>query len=445
MAQVACRDRQSGGTGNGEREMLPRCQVVGPRRRVDLMYGKSPGANTASPIRVVMRAPQLARDPRSPSTTRSFGGVAINTQKKDWVNIIFLTLTPVIGVLGTAVYTFRHGFHWWMPALTIGMYAMVGISICAGYHRFFSHKSYECSPIVQGFYAFFGAMAAQNSILWWSSSHRVHHKHVDSDWDPYNIRRGFWWAHIFWIFYKNEELDATFANSPDLKANAVVMWQHRWHKVILILGGFGIPTLIGAMFGDPLAGLLWGGFLRIAVIHHTTFFVNSLAHTLGKPLFNAEVSARDNWMVALLTLGEGYHSFHHRFPADYRNGLLWYQWDPAKWFIRGIRAVGLAEDLRATPDPQIEQARMRAALALVEQNVESAPAPVAEDFRRRVNAALEHLEAAYALWRQHLDERATGVVSSWRATRRQARQQVRESRREWKRAVRLIARTPAAA
>ena len=79
-------------------------------------------------------------------------------------------------------------------------------------------------------------------------------------------------------------------------------------------GGFGIPTLIGAAFGDPIAGLLWGGFLRIAVIHHTTFFVNSLAHTLGKPLFNAEVSARDNWFVAMLTLGEGYHSFHHRFP-----------------------------------------------------------------------------------------------------------------------------------
>ena len=121
-------------------------------------------------------------------------------------------------------------------------------------------------------------MAAQNSILWWSSSHRVHHKYVDNDWDPYNIKRGFWWAHILWIFYQNDQRDDTFANAPDLLKNPVVMWQNRWHKVILIVGGFGMPTLIGAAFGDPIAGLLWGGFLRIVVIHHTTFFVNSLAH-----------------------------------------------------------------------------------------------------------------------------------------------------------------------
>src|ERR1019366_6233944 len=161
------------------------------------------------------------------------------------------------------------------------MYAAVGFSICAGYHRYFSHKTYEASPIVQSFFAFFGSMAAENSILWWSSAHRVHHKHVDKDWDPYNIQRGFGWAHIFWIFNKNEDFDTTFANAPDLLKNPIVMWQYRWHKVI-----------------------------RIVVIHHTTFFVNSLAHMIGKPLFNAEVSARDNWMVALLTLGEGYHSFH---------------------------------------------------------------------------------------------------------------------------------------
>ncbi|HEY2091240.1 MAG TPA: fatty acid desaturase [Thermoanaerobaculia bacterium] len=360
------------------------------------------------------------------------------------MNILFLTLTPVIGLAGTALYTWRNGFHWWMPLLTVTMYALVGMSICAGYHRFFSHKSYECSPFVQAFYAFFGAMAAQNSILWWSSSHRVHHKYVDRDWDPYNIKRGFWWAHILWIFYRNEERDATFENSPDLKANPVVMWQHRWHKAILIVGGFGIPTLIGAMFGDPIAGLLWGGFLRIVVIHHTTFFVNSLAHVMGKPAYNAEVSARDSWLVAFVSLGEGYHSFHHRFPADFRNGLRWYDFDPAKWFIRALRTVGLAKDLVATPPPQIEQARMRAALHLVEQRVENAPKHLADDFRARVTAAAHHLEEAFALWRQHVEER-TQAANRWRETRRLARHHVRRSRREWKSALRLIARTQAVA
>ena len=142
--------------------------------------------------------------------------------------------------------------------LTLGMYLAVGMSICAGYHRFFSHKSYEAHPAVQTFYAIFGAMAAQNSILWWSSSHRVHHSYVDKDWDPYNIKRGFWWAHILWIFYKNPQRDDSFDNAKDLLQNKVVMWQHRWHKVILIVGGFGLPTLIGAAFGLLAYQSLWG-------------------------------------------------------------------------------------------------------------------------------------------------------------------------------------------
>ncbi|HXG57878.1 MAG TPA: fatty acid desaturase [Thermoanaerobaculia bacterium] len=358
------------------------------------------------------------------------------------MNIFFLTLTPIVGIAGTAAWTLRNGFSWWMPLLTVGMYLLVGMSICAGYHRFFSHKSYEASPLVQLFFAFFGAMAAQNSILWWSSSHRVHHSYVDRDWDPYNIRRGFWWAHIFWIFYKNDDREG-FDNAKDLVANPIVMWQHRWHHVILIVGGFGIPALIGAMFGDPVAGLLWGGFLRVVVIHHTTFFVNSLAHALGKPLFNAEVSARDNWMVALLTLGEGYHSFHHRFPADFRNGIRWYQWDPAKWFIRALQWVGLASDLRTTPLPQIEQARMSAALRVMESRLGSAPHSAAEEIRARISAAIENLENAYRLWRHHVEERAAG--RAWRQAHRQSKRHVKLSRRQWKDAVRMLAQLPEAA
>ena len=279
----------------------------------------------------------------------------------DFGTMSLLLLTPVIGIAGTALYTWHRGFHVWMLALFLAMYAVVGLSICAGYHRLYSHKSYEGSAPLQILFAFFGAMAAQNSILWWSSSHRVHHQYVDRDWDPYNIQRGFWWAHIVWIFYRHPAPDAE-SNAPDLLKNRVVRWQDRWYRLILIAGGFGLPVAIGALFGDPLAGLLWGGFLRLVVVHHTTFFVNSLAHSVGKPTYNSEVSARDNWGVALLTLGEGYHSFHHRFPADFRNGIRWYHWDPAKWFIATMRVAGLASDLRATPRSLVEHARMAAEL-----------------------------------------------------------------------------------
>ena len=355
----------------------------------------------------------------------------------DWPVLLFLAFTPLIGTVGTALYTWRTGFEWWMLGLAVVMYLLVGMSICAGYHRFYSHKSYESSKPVQYFYAIFGSLAAQNSILTWSASHRIHHKYVDNDWDPYNIQRGFWWAHILWVFHKKELPDPQ-QYAPDLMKNPVVMWQHRWYKPILIFVGFGLPALIGAMFGDWFAGLLWGGFLRIAVIHHTTFFVNSLAHFVGKPTYNAEVSARDNWGVALLTLGEGYHSFHHRFPADFRNGIRWYHWDPAKWFIGALRSVGLARGLRATPLPQIEQARMQAELALVERRLEHAEPTLAVQIQSHIDSARTHLGEALTLWRQHAKERSEGLSTAWRETRRRAQGHVRESRRQWKSARRMI-------
>jgi stearoyl-CoA desaturase (Delta-9 desaturase) len=372
--------------------------------------------------------------------------VTTKSRELDWTNILFLSLTPIIGVFGTIAWTLHKGFQPWTLVLLVVSYLLVGLSITAGYHRLFSHRSYDASPIVQGFFAFFGALAAQNSILWWSSSHRVHHSHVDKEWDPYNIRRGFWWAHIIWIFHKNPERDETFENAKDLVANPVVMWQHKYNKVILIAGGFVLPALIGGLFfGDAIAGLLWGGFLRATLIHHSTFFVNSLAHKMGTPAYNYDVSARDNWMVALLTFGEGYHSFHHRFAADFRNGIQWYQWDPSKWLIRGLSRVGLASNLRTTPTPLIEKARMAASLRELEARLSAAPPDLATEVRRRINTATENLERAFELWKQHSIERAEGIGRQWRQTRRASMELVREARREWRAALRMMSSIPEAA
>lgn len=351
-------------------------------------------------------------------------------RRLDYGVMVFLLLTPVIGIGGTAIYTWIHGFSLWMPLLAIGMYLAVGLSICAGYHRFFSHRSYDASPLLQTFFAVFGAMAAQNSILAWSSAHRTHHQYADRDWDPYNIKRGFWWAHILWIFHHHDAPDVE-GNARDLLANPIVQWQERWYKPLLIVAGFGLPALIGAMFGDWIAGLLWGGFLRLVVIHHTTFFVNSLAHYIGDPAYNAELSARDNWAVALLTLGEGYHSFHHRFPADYRNGIRWYHWDPSKWFIATLRFAGLTRSLRSTPSPQVEHARMQAAVVEIEPALAAASGPRAEEVRRRIEAATAHLSAAFAFWRESDQQRSGSPTRLWRDTRRTARAHLREARHLW--------------
>jgi stearoyl-CoA desaturase (delta-9 desaturase) len=120
-----------------------------------------------------------------------------------------------------------------------------------------------------------------------------------------------------------------------------------------------IPTLIGAFFGRPLGGLLWGGFLRIVLIHHTTFLVNSVAHLYGTRPYTEGNSGRDNALLAFVTNGEGYHNFHHKFPSDFRNGVRWYQWDPTKWLIVLLGHVGLARHLVKTPDSVIEKTRRR--------------------------------------------------------------------------------------
>jgi stearoyl-CoA desaturase (Delta-9 desaturase) len=358
-------------------------------------------------------------------------------RQKDWINIAFLTLTPILAVPVLAWYTIHTGFEWWMPALFLVMYCLVGLTVCAGYHRFFAHKSYEASRAVQIFYAIFGAMAAQNSILQWSSGHRRHHRYSESEWDPYSIKRGFWWAHFLWIFYVNPE-DSKTDNVEDLKKNPIVRWQDRWYRTLLVVFGFGLPALVGAFFGDALAGLLWGGFLRIVVVHHSTFFVNSLAHHMGTRTYDDEATARDNWAVALLTFGEGYHSFHHRFPADFRNGIRWFAWDPAKWFIGALRLVGLASDLRTTPAPLIERERMKAAVIRLEARIARAEPVRMAEIRARIERARIAFDTAMTLLRLHAEERRQGLSKLARENYRAYRVRLKEARREWNEVLRAI-------
>lgn len=375
------------------------------------------------------------------------------SRPKDWTNILFLCLSPVVGVVGTALYAFRNGVVWWEPVLCLTLFFAIGLSIGAGYHRFYSHRAYECHPVVQAFMLFFGALALQNSVLQWARDHRDHHRYVDRDWDPYNINRGGWWAHIFWIFYKQPK-DATYSNVPDLTKNKLVMLQHRFGTYIGIIFGLGFPTLVGAFFGRPLGGLLWGGFLRIVLIHHTTFFVNSLAHMWGARPYTEENSARDNWFLAFFTHGEGYHNFHHKFPSDFRNGIRWYHWDPNKWFINALRSVGLARDLKSTPPPLVERARFLVSLEHAERRLAPAPEELGAMIRARLEEARRSMEAAFALWQEaHARRRAlkastrrsrsrSALMASFREKVQEYEERLAEARREWRLALEMLATVP---
>jgi stearoyl-CoA desaturase (delta-9 desaturase) len=370
---------------------------------------------------------------------------------KDWTNILFLSLSPLVGVIGTALYAWRYGIAWWEPLLFFTLFMGVGIGIGSGYHRHFSHRTYECHPVVEAFLLFFGALALQNSCLQWSRDHRDHHRFVDKDWDPYNINRGGWYAHILWIFYK-EPKDATYKNVPDLTKNKLVMLQHRFSGLLGIGVGLGLPLAIGALFGRPIGGLLWGGFLRIVLVHHTTFFVNSLAHLYGTRPYTEENSARDNWLLAFFTHGEGYHNFHHRFPADYRNGIRWFHWDPNKWFIGALGAVGLAHDLQATPPAIIEKARLQVAALHAGLRLSSAKEELGMAVRARLEAARQSLEEAQRLWQEAQERRrlawdqkkreAKALLASARQAARECEERIRVARAEWQAALEMLTAEP---
>ncbi|HTN79259.1 MAG TPA: fatty acid desaturase, partial [Acidimicrobiales bacterium] len=191
----------------------------------------------------------------------------------------------------------------------------------------------------------FGAATFQNSALSWSADHRAHHADTDGAGDPHAITRGAWFAHLGWLF-RRREASADVTQLTDLGAVTSIRLQHRFYVVIAVGVGLVLPTVIAAQWGDPWGGLLVGGFLRAALMLQATFCVNSLAHLIGKRRYDSGSSARDSVITALITFGEGYHSFHHRFPFDYRNGPRWWQYDPGKWLIWTLGRLGLAGRVR---------------------------------------------------------------------------------------------------
>jgi stearoyl-CoA desaturase (delta-9 desaturase) len=274
-----------------------------------------------------------------------------------WPTALFLTLTPIIGIIGTAVALWVEGFSWGMLIFSLVFAALTNLSITTGYHRLFSHRSYEAHPVVRWILVFIGTGAWQSSVLKWCTDHRVHHSEVDTDDDPYSINKGFWYAHLGWMFWK-EPPDYKIA-CPDLQKDPLLRFQHNHYIKCAIAVGFLLPLIIGWAFGYPLTGLFMAGALRIGLTQQSTFFVNSLCHTLGRQTYSNEISARDSLFVAFLTHGEGYHNFHHKFQFDYRNGIRWWQWDPTKWTIEFLSLVGLAKKLRTVSQTEILKARLQ--------------------------------------------------------------------------------------
>ena len=271
-----------------------------------------------------------------------------------WLGLVFLVVLHVIGIVGTPLYIYRYGITPSELMLFFGYCGVTGMAITMGYHRLFAHSTYDTLPVVRFFLLFFGAATFEESALKWCSQHRQHHLFTDTEHDPYGVNQGFWHAHIGWILFQRHRIN--YNNVKDLRQSRLVSHQHDHHDWWSVGGGLVLPMLIAWWIGHPLGGFIMAVCLRIIVVLHSSFFVNSFAHTFGSKTYDQAGTARDNWLGALLTNGEGFHNFHHRFPMDYRNGVRWYHWDPSKWCIYLLSKLGIAWDLRKVSDRRIAEA-----------------------------------------------------------------------------------------
>lgn len=219
--------------------------------------------------------------------------------------------------------------------------------ITAGYHRYFSHRAYKTSRVFQFFLACLGCSALQKGPLWWAGHHRHHHRYSDSEGDPHSpLQGGFLWSHVGWILTPDYEARPAgvirdFERYPELR------WLDRWYWT----PGIALALLCFAL--DGWTGLAWGFFISTVLLYHGTFTVNSLCHLFGRRRYQTEDDSRNNLLVALITLGEGWHNNHHHYQGSANQGFFWWEIDMSYYILRGLQTIGLVRGLRKPPRKKI--------------------------------------------------------------------------------------------
>ena len=215
--------------------------------------------------------------------------------------------------------------------------------VTAGYHRYFSHRSFKTSRIVQFLLAFLAMTSSQKGILWWAAHHRDHHRYSDTENDPHSpLRRGFWWSHVGWIL--TPENDATgYSRIADLERYPELQLLNYWHWVP--------PTILGItiFFVGGWKALIWGFFISTVLLWHGSFTINSLGHIIGRRRYSTADGSKNSFILALLTLGEGWHNNHHQYQASVRQGFFWWEIDITYYLLVFFSWLGLVWDLRKPP------------------------------------------------------------------------------------------------
>jgi len=349
-------------------------------------------------------------------------------RRVNWPTSLFLIITLFISVTAVPVYLWFYGLDWFQAGCFLVFFMASSMSITLGYHRLFSHLAFRAKWPVRLGTLLMGATAFEGSALEWVSDHRRHHKHVDHEDDPYNITRGFFHAHIGWLLFKLRP-EPPMDNVADLQADRLVMWQHRYCILIGFLGGFILPALIGWAWGGPRAAVgsfLLAGVARVVCVQHSTFCINSMCHYIGRRPYSSRCTARDSWVMALFTFGEGYHNYHHEFQHDYRNGVKPWQFDPTKWGVWILSKLGLTKQLRRVPAEKIQLAEIAEKQRQLELQLNLKAVRLGDSTQRLLEMAQERLHQAARDWEQRKLEYVRAAEKKIEASRERLTELKRE-------------------
>jgi stearoyl-CoA desaturase (delta-9 desaturase) len=274
-------------------------------------------------------------------------------EKINLVTSLPFILVHVVALVGP----FLVGFKWWYPVLALATYYVRLFFVTAGYHRYFSHRAFKTSRWFQFILAFGAVATSQKGVLWWAAHHRDHHKLSDMPGDIHSPRqKGLWWSHIGWILcakYEATKMERIkdFAQYPELR------WLNKY---------FYVPVVATAVAMFLLGGwpvLVWGFFVGTTLAWHGTFTINSLSHVFGKVRYASNDDSKNNWLLAILTCGEGWHNNHHYYQSTANQGFYWWEVDLSYYVLKALSLVGVVWDLR-TPPKHVRDAHLKPATAM---------------------------------------------------------------------------------
>ena len=263
--------------------------------------------------------------------------------------LVIGVVLPLVATAYAIVRLWQHLIGWKELSLLVGMYVVTGLGTTLGYHRFATHRSFETGAAVKAVLLILGSMALQGRIVNWTAWHLEHHAHSDRNGDPHSPLDGFWHAHVGWIIWATPAKKERYCKR--LLEDRVVMFVDRTTE-LWVLVGFAIPYLLAGW-----TGLLWGGLVRVAVGNHLTFAINSVCHTFGSRAFDTRDASRNNWLMGVIGLGEGWHNNHHAFPSSAFHGLGWRQPDFTGLVIRLLARMRLVWNVKTPPATAIERRR----------------------------------------------------------------------------------------